>query len=312
MSPEITAGHANAEHKERQPQSRLEAYLFFVRHGVAEKLEGDDVDNEIDANRKHTEQGKKEAYEAGKQIAVITGLKANDAIFSRSSYRDRAVETRLGVLEGFEDALAEQGNKRAEIKSHIQQSAKPRMHELDYGNHTLTYAAGAERNKTTKGLSEQWTRAPELLQQDSNLSGFGHDVNRMLKLMADEYQNTVATMDRATTLLAEKWNKYKEQKDGKLSQEEQDTPPRLIEIQGSHGFRTEPWLLKVVEDYENEVGTKLRIEMNKGGFFYVHWPENPKEAPTLHLGSAVIPIKLELLEHLKNLLGKTTNYKELT
>ena len=58
MSPEITAGHANAEHKERQPQSRLEAYLFFVRHGVAEKLEGDDVDNEIDANRKHTEQGK--------------------------------------------------------------------------------------------------------------------------------------------------------------------------------------------------------------------------------------------------------------
>ena len=289
-------GGSPRNNAEREPMVRLQTDLIFMRHGVAEKLEGADETSAIDALRKHTPEGVNQVYEGGKKAAVELGLNPNDSvvIVSRSSPRERAKQTVEGGLQGFLDQLKEQEMVDKQIDR--QTSNKPTRKEFDYGNHTTIYAAGANRRGSTKGLSEQWTRHPEILQQDINKAidfarkdnpEEGNNADELLSGMKTSYQKTVAVIDRASTMLAEKWRNNDEKKG--------DKPPRLVVLEGAHGFVSEPWLKEVVSEYEQEASEQVPLELGYGEFFRIHWSSNPQEQPVLHIGGKQISIKQEHL-----------------
>lgn len=295
--------------RELEPGFRLETDLIFLRHGVAEKLPGADQRSEIDSRRKHTEEGTQQVYEGGKKAALDLNLSPDVqvVIVSRSSPRERAKQTVADGLRGFTEQLQAQGLHDQSIDR--QTSIKPARKAFDYGNHTAIYGAGGTRRGNTKGLSEEWTRNPELLQKDTDTAmetaltddpNTKLDANNVLADMTSGYQNTVVVADRATTLLSENWH-------ARNQDNPSAKPPRLVIFEGAHGFVSEPWLKEVVTDFEQTSGEPVKLELGYGEYWRLHWPASPSESPTLHIDGKIIPVSEK---YLKKINAKSPTKKE--
>lgn len=269
---------------EQEVPTGLETYLIFVRHGKAEK-HTDDISK--DSERPHTPEGEKQVYEAGKKFAQEVKLQANDVIFQRSSPRVRAQQTVTGALDGFVSRQKELGCENI----NIMKSSKPAREGLNVLPPTgPSYIVGSARRGTSSGLCEEWTRNPEIFQKDLDSAGLSAKAGDTLKEQKENFQHEVSVVNRARTMLAEKWKKSKK--------EGEDTPPRLFIFQGSHGSVSEPWLLDVVKEYESAHNKKIRLELGYGEYFTIHFPENQKETPTLNISGESIPISKQYLEKL--------------
>lgn len=276
------------EIREAEVESRLETYLVFVRHGVAEKLVGSDTQDDIDAARSHTTEGDSQVYERGRALAAEIPLWPGDLIFKRSSHRLRAQQTADRTVQGFLDGQREKG---VGINDDLGTRDPGKRSGLNFGNENITYTVGGRRRGTTKGLSEEWTRHPEIFQQDMKDSGLDDDANETLRGMERSFQNTIATIDRASSVFFKRWDKY--------GKEEKSVPPRMIIFMGSHGFVSEPWLKQVVGKYEREHNLKVPLELGYGENFLIHFPKNKREAAVLRIGGHNIPIENDFLQKFK-------------
>lgn len=309
--PETSGFEPANQEVENKPQLRLETDLIFLRHGKADQLPGADKEDAIDAQRVHTKEGENQVREGGKRVAKELGLGSESVvIIKRSGPRKRAGQTTETGLEGFLEELHSEGMDEKKII--VQESAIPEYKGysaqsrqardfLDVKNPTQAYASaklrkgkGIKEMGAGRSISEEWTRNPAILQQDLADSGFGDlSSHELISGMRESFQNSVNLADRATTMLSAKWQaRNQDNPDAK--------PPRLVILEGSHGFVSEPWLKEVVKDHEQKTGKQLDLEMEYGEFWRVHWPSSPDEQPTLHIGGQVIPIEKEYLKKIYN------------
>jgi len=276
---------------EHESKSRLETYLVFVRHGKAAALPGSDTSNQLDAIRHHTSEGEQQVYNAGVRLADEISLQPNDLVLQRSSHRLRARQTATGALQGFIDTQQARGVETI----NLQASVKPGRESLSFPSVTARgdgpYAIGSARRGTSSGLSEEWTRHPDLFQQDIEEAGLSDDAEQTLEEMQDSFQRQISVVDRATRLLEKRWESRRAS--------DSDVAPRLVLIEGSHGFVSEPWLQEVVRDYEQDNGVQVPLELSYGEYFVIHFPTNSAEPVTFRVKDHTIPIKPEFLAKIK-------------
>lgn len=280
------------EKREKEPIDRLETIVYFIRHGSAESLPGADTDPEIDRKKHLSEQGKKEAEEAGDKIAAeLQFLEPGDFMFFRSSPYPRAVETVKEVREKVIDSLKKK-DKKVNAPTSVSYERDTLRFSLDSFD---AYSVGAERRGSTKGLPEEWVRHPEILQQDLEKAGAGgKKAEEILKERVFNFKKNAAVWERAGRLLAKRW-------ENNLKKEDIDSseirPPRLVILNGSHGgIVSEVWLYEAIKDYEVETGEKIKPELSYAEYFKVRFPSNSEEEPVLIIHGKEIPVSEELFK----------------
>ncbi len=277
------------ENREIEKKLRLEIVVYFIRHGQAEKLPGGDRNQAIDAERKLTAKGREQVDLAGEKIGEAETLAPGDVVFARSSPFERSDETLLRARNKFLEKQKEKGVGGLYAPL-IDMRRRDSLVFPDVSG-LGAYEAGGERRKDTggtSGLSEEWTRHPELLQEDMAEAGLtGEPAEAILAKQKNEFQQTIAVAERASHVFHRRWQK------GAL---EDTKPPKVVLLIGSHGFVSEPWLLEAVKEYETATGNKVPLELGYGEYWKLHLPPNLSEPPTLTIGGHTLPLKEALLK----------------
>lgn len=278
--------YSQGEKKEKEVLPRLETIIYFIRHGEAEEPAPNLPPDVANKERRLTKNGIIQAQKAGERIRDELDLSDRDIVFFKSSPASRALQTAEIVRA---ELLAKEGVKY--------QTGKTKKEQLYFREElNPAYDVGTARRGTSKNISEEWVRNPEIYQKDieaAKLDGVAEDVLAERKM---NFQNFLSIFNRASKKLYKVWESHATDE-----QTKEIKPPRLVILLGSHsGIVSESWLYHAIKDYEDKEGIEIPLELEKSDYFSINIPSTSDQSPVLNIGDRHIPLAKEHLERIRS------------